>query len=271
MYNNFLFNIYLVKLQDKSKLISLLISVAEIFNAYLLYKLSQEIGEAKITETFIDLNSNTYKDLKLFIKRLVELHPEDTATICKTVDEVFYFKASDEEFYEMVGNTEATQDYAGKRSIAKAKYENILKYRYEQLKNAITEKAKIINKFGQKLAKSLKSDNKESTEKCSGLFTNFINNVKVGISKGVEVTRNHVDPIFDKIKDFFNKGNTIEDITNKSSSEDDNKTNNSVDNSSENLDESDNSSETIKKEFIPSSSNDEQDQGSLDDPFSILR
>ncbi len=73
---------------------------SEAYNALLLYRLSQKLGQEKINEAFIKTRDNRYRDLKDLVKKLVELHPEDTETICKVVDRVFYNKASKEELLE---------------------------------------------------------------------------------------------------------------------------------------------------------------------------
>ena len=84
---------------------------AECYNAVLLYKLSQELGEDAITNAFVATRWNKKRDIKNLITSLVAQYPESATRICEIIDEVFLGKASESEFLSMVGYSENCYGY----------------------------------------------------------------------------------------------------------------------------------------------------------------
>ena len=87
----------------------------EVYNAMLLYRISEEFGKDIITEVFVDTRWNHDRDLKAFLNRLVSLHPECTQKVCSLIDEVFLGKASNNDIISMVGNSDAVYEYLNNR------------------------------------------------------------------------------------------------------------------------------------------------------------
>lgn len=98
----------------------------EAINACILYRIATEIdnGKAKIYKAFTSTRLNIFRDIRTIIKKLVKLYPEDTEAICKIIDEAFYGKLTNDEFYLFVGETDATRKYIENRKQATSSDEN---------------------------------------------------------------------------------------------------------------------------------------------------
>ena len=84
---------------------------AESYNALLLYRLSQELGEDAITDAFVATRWNTKRNISNLVSSLIAQNPESASKICEIIDEVFLHKATTEEFLSMVGSQENAFGY----------------------------------------------------------------------------------------------------------------------------------------------------------------
>lgn len=78
----------------------------ETINAYVLLRISENIenGEDKIEKTFIACNNDGNRTLKSYIKKLIEMYPDDRDTVLRILDETTGMKLTDKELKRYFGD-----------------------------------------------------------------------------------------------------------------------------------------------------------------------
>ena len=168
---------------------------SECYNAYLLYRLSQEIGEDKITAAFVESRWDYDRDMNVFVSCLAKLYPEDTETICKVIDEVFMGKAEKEDLYKMVGETDATKAYIEKREGNSNKLDETIQFiktKTDELTQGLVE-----------IGKEEVNRRKERNEKIKEIFTNVVDTVKDKITELAENDKEKREALKTKLSEFF--------------------------------------------------------------------
>ena len=186
---------------------------SEAFDAYLLFRLSQEIGEDRINKVFVDTRWNNERNITDIVKRLVLLYPHKADTICSVVDEVYFGKVfedddgnfSTDNFYKIVGETEETKIYAEKREKGEDTTPNdddkvtsldealqYIKVKSDDLYNELEEKQK-----------AREEKRKEREEKIKSKFTEIVNTVKDKVIELAENDKAKREQVKNKFNEFF--------------------------------------------------------------------